>query len=85
LTKISMWSWLKCMKTFRFIQILIIINCFYHFTILNASFLGSIWSMWLSMSGYCSISLFRIPFCTEDLSCCVPDTLSFSSNLPGKQ
>lgn len=33
------------------------------------------------MWGNCSNSFVRMPFCTDDFSCCVPETFSFSSNL----
>lgn len=52
-----------------------------HLIILNASFFGRIWSICVSMCGKCSINFVRIPFCTDDFSCCVPEIFSFSSNL----
>lgn len=55
--------------------------CSWHLTILNASFFGIIRSMYFSICGYCSINLVRMPFWTDDFNCCVPETLSFSSNL----
>lgn len=57
--------------------------CSWHFTILKASFFGRIRSMLCSMWGNWSINFVRMPFCTDDLSCCVPEMFSFSSNLLG--
>lgn len=87
LTSSSIWSWLKENNTLKikFYQTRWSLKVSYHLTILNASFFCIIWSMWLSISGNCSINLLRIPFWTEDLSCCVPETLSFSSNLKKKK
>lgn len=59
--------------------------CSWHFTILNASFFGNIWSMWVSMCGNWSNNLVRMPFCTDDFNCWVPEMFSFSSNLFGTQ
>lgn len=59
--------------------------CSWHLIILNASFFGKIKSIHFSMCGNSSSSLVRIPFCTDDFNCCVPETLSFSSNLYMKQ
>lgn len=53
----------------------------YHLAMRYESFLGSIKSMCVSNLGYASNSLARMPFCTDDLSCCIDEILSFSSNL----
>lgn len=53
----------------------------WHLTILNASFFGSITSMYFSRCENCSNNFVRMFFCTEDFNCCVPEMLSFSSNL----
>lgn len=58
--------------------------CSWHLMILNASFFGKIKSMYFSMYGNSSSNLVRIPFCTDDFNCWVPETLSFSSNLRNK-
>lgn len=49
--------------------------------ILKASFFGRITSMDFSICGNCSSNFVRIFFWTEDFNCCVPETLSLSSNL----